>query len=99
MLDMSRIVITHIVCFISSSQESHLKQQAKGLPSTNPTRYQKVYIIIIGILLHMHSLQFIGGSKPSQKPVSLVQMQRPVNTGGSVGALIAVWYSLFLDYA
>ena len=47
----------------------------------------------------MHCLQFIGGSKPSQKPVSLVQMHRPVNTGGSVGALIAVWYSLFLDYA
>ena len=47
----------------------------------------------------MHNLQFTGGSKPSQKPVSLVQMQKPVNTGSSVGALIAVWYSLFLDYA
>ena len=40
----------------------------------------------------VYNLQSIGVSKSPQKSVTLVQM--PVNTGGSVGALIAVWYSL-----
>ena len=47
----------------------------------------------------MCSLQFVGGSKPSQKPVTLVQLHRPVNTDGNVGALITVWFPLFSDYA
>ena len=41
----------------------------------------------------MCSIQFVGGSKLSQKPVTLVQLQRPVNTDGNVGALITVCYS------
>ena len=44
----------------------------------------------------MYNLHSIGVSKSSQKSVTLVQLQMPVNTAGSVGALIAVWYSLLL---
>ena len=44
----------------------------------------------------LYNLQSIGVSKSSQKSVALVQLQMPVNTAGSVGALIAVWYSLLL---
>ena len=44
----------------------------------------------------VYNLQSVGVSKSLQKPVTLVQLQVSVNIAGSVGALIAVWYSLLL---